>query len=612
MANGMAVTRLVGLLGLALMPSSTVLAQQPFTGLEATYQFLVHDRASSGGALFRVTTGALIGLQLPLSFVDDAEYWGAYVCTLPGNACAVTDVYSPATYTLTPQPGPAADLQTERVDVHDGTSIYDAATWQVAVVLGDVRHHWLAASGQDAYALANGQNRLLSGGYRGKSEVRAATTPSAFLYNGRRVTDPLAAFAFRMLSPTWLSPDPLMGTRYSSLITTSQLPADQPGYKSGYVTWSDWKPITGENAWAFLIGPLQAAYLHFVPGERGRYVPFHELAVQNALHILPTFAAMQSPLGAVYYAPFGTAANQGKVPINSHLVSVENNLSLYAGLRILEATLQAEWTNEEDLSHADRTVLQEALRIIAAMIDGGRAVPGPVTKGLLDFFQSHAWVDGEFVVSGLADDPRSAGAWVPTLEPKAVDVNTWGIAALGARRLDQWFGFGAAFRAWQSVKQWGAHGVGAMLWGVGYSDQDGNGRSAAGTYRQGVLSAEWTAGAINAVRNMIRHYGSLPPGSAGYAEAQILLQSLNRDEHDMLEGVQTLRVDRYALIDFPGKPPASVMPLTQDLQPYLYASRRHFIPFGWFANPLPSTCSSAWMIMVAERFDPLAYGGEAN
>jgi hypothetical protein len=147
---------------------------------------------------------------------------------------------------------------------------------------------------------------------------------------------------------------------------------------------------------------------------------------------------------------------------------------------------------------------------------------------------------------------------------------------------------------------------------VGYSDRDGNGTRADGSYQQGVLSAEWSAGAITAVRNMIQHYGSIAPGSAEYAEAQPLLRTLKQDENDMLQGVQTQRADRYALTDFPGKPPSSVLTAPRDLQPYLYASRRYFIPFGWYANPIPSTCSTAWMIMVAEHFDPLGFGGEPN
>jgi len=586
--------------------------QQGIPDTEASYAFLVSDRDARGGVLRTINTGALAGLELPLSFLDSAEYWGAYVCALPGNSCAITDAYSPRDFTLAPQPGHAGDLQTERVDVHNGTNIYDAATWQIAIVLGEVNHHYGTASSRDAYALATVQTRLLSEGVSGASGVRAVTTRSTFLYNGREIVDPQSAYAFRMLSPVWLSPDPFVGSRYASLISTSRLPAGQPDYQPGKVTWSDWKPVTGENAWAFLLGPLQAAYLHYLRDQRRSYVPIHDQGVQNALHVLPAFAAMQSSIGGVYYAPAGTSPNQGKGPINPHMVSVENNFSLYAGLRVLQQTLQAEAANEKDLSRSNRSAIQDALRTIEIMIEGGATARGSSTKGLLDFFRNSAWLDGEFVVGGLAEDPLAASVWVPIREPKAIDVNTWGIAALGADLLDQWFGFGTAYRTWQSVKRWGGYGVGSTLWGVGYSDQDGNGLHADGTYQQGVLSAEWTAGAINAVRNMIHHYESVAPGTDHSAESKAMLQSLRTDERDMLEGVQTLRVDQYLHTDFPGKLPEAVNVGTGTLRPYLYASRRYFIPFGWNANPIPSTCSTAWVVMLADHFDPLGYGGAPN
>jgi hypothetical protein len=599
----------VALLVLACASLARAGAQPGSEELEASYRFLVTERGAAGGALHVLSAGPLAGIALPYSFVDDAEYWGARVCALPGNACAVTDVYNPADYTLSPQAGPAAALQTERVDVHNGTNIYDAATWQIAVVLGAIDRHYATRPAGAAYALASGENRLLRLGFDGKAAIRATTTPRAFQYQGHRVSDPQRAYAFRMLAPTWLVADPFMGTRYASLITASALPANNPEYRSGMVTWSDWKPLTGENAWALLLGPLQAAYLHYLRGAHQRFVPFDDLAVQNALAVLPTFATLQSALGSVYYAPSGTLANQGAVPVNPHAVSVENNLSLYAGLRVLARTLRAQLEHEPGLGRADRAAIEAALATVAVMIDGGRTPHGAATRGLLAFFRTAAWRSGEFVQGGSADNPGAASGWLPTTQPRAVDVNTWGIAALGAAQLDQWFGFAAAYQAWQAVKQWGGYGAGTTLSGVGYSDQDGNGLGADGRYRQGVLSAEWTAGAINAVRNMIRHYESLAPGAPHYAQAQGMVRSLQQDERTMLAGVQQLRADRYAATAPAPQAPAgrSMVPL-----PYLYASRRYYIPFGWYANPLPSTSSTAWMLMLADHFDPFGYGGEPN
>src|SRR5260221_8641202 len=116
--------------------------QEGTPNLEATYAFLVSERDARGGVLHNVNTGSLAGLKLPFSFLDSADYWGAYVCALPGNSCAVTDVYSPQNYTLAPEAGHPRDLQTQRVDGHNCTKIYHPATPPIPVVVGDGNHSY--------------------------------------------------------------------------------------------------------------------------------------------------------------------------------------------------------------------------------------------------------------------------------------------------------------------------------------------------------------------------------------------------------------------------------------------------------------------------------------
>ncbi len=603
-------------LALSVLPAACAHAQ--IGDLEATYRFLVSDRETQGGALYTATAGALKGSALPLSFYDTPQYWGEQVCAAAKGACIVKDIYNSADYTLTPPRGPAGDLQTERVNVHNGANIYDAATWQIAVVLGQVVNKFGNPVKQDAYALATNQNKLLKEGYSGNARStvpptnRAMTKGNVFLYNGQVVSNADRAYSFRMLARNWLATDPLAGSRYASWITVNTLPIGNSEYQVGKVSWTDWKAITGENAWAFLVGPLQAAYIHYVQEQQLKFVPFADLAIRNALAVLPTFAAMQSPIGGVYHVPSGTLDNQGIKLINPHEIAVENNFSLYAGLRILEATLRAEIANDTSLAPADKATISTALKTINVMINGGQVGNNTATEGLLAFFKTKAWRNNEFVQGGLANDPNERSTWVPTLAPKAVDANTWGVAALGARQIDVWFGFGAAYKLWQQVQGWGAYGDKTELWGVGYSDQDGNGRDREGIYRQGVMSAEWTAGAIDMVRNMIHYYESIPGASASHAAAQSYLKNLKDDESAMLEAIQTLRFDSYQKTSFPGKPNDYPNLISQTSQPYLYASRRYFIPFGWYANPLPSTCSTAWIIMIADHYDPFGYGGKTN
>lgn len=587
----------------------------PRADLESSYRFLVSDREAAGGVLYLATAGKLKGQWLPLSFVDSAAYWGEHVCSSPVNVCTVTDNYNPQTYTLLPANSLAGDLQTERINTHNGANIYDAATWQIAVMLGHVVNHFKIPDNQNAYALVSNQNQLLQEGYSGNASHtaaggnRAVTAGEVFVYNHQIISNTKQAYTFRMLPREWLSADPFAGTRYAAQIKTNALPAHDSMYQPGKITWTDWKPITGENAWAFLIGPLQAAYIHYIIDQKGTFIPYQDRAVQNALNILPTFAAMQSPSGAVYYAPAGTVANQGDALINPYEVAVENNFSLYAGLSILRATLQAAFDHEKTLDATDKAAINKALQLSEAMINGGILPGNHQTAGLLAFFKNSAWRNGEFVQGGFADDPSRVIKWIATMQAKAVDVNTWGIAALGARQIDQWFGFGAAYQNWQQVKQWGGYGVGKTLWGVGFSDQDGNGIGADGNYRQGILSAEWTAGAILMVRNMLAYYQTIPAASLQYDPARRFIETLERDEQAMLTAIKNLRIDTYATVGFPGQPHSYAKLFSLPTLPYVYASKRYQIPFGWYANPLPSTCSTAWMLMLENRYNPFAYGG---
>jgi len=589
--------------------------------LHASYEFLVRDRAA-GGVVLTVPTPSGDYL-LPASYRDTPAYWALYVCRIPGNACGVTDTYNPANYQVTPQAGPTGALQTERVNVHNGANIYDAATWQIAVMLGGVKNGFAVRTGNNAYALVSNLNRFL---HQSGVESRASTAPGAkrattagstFTYNGTVISEGHRAYAFRAIAPAWLARDPLMGTRHATLITARGLPESNPDYETGKISWSDWKPITGENAWAFLIGPLQAAHIHHVIGENRPSIPFDDIAIQNALDVLPTFATMQSAIGGVYYAPAGTIGNQGHQSVNPREVSVENNFSLYAGLLMLRATLQAGAVGQPTPRAADQSKIDNALRLIDRMIDGGSngggSSGGPTpTAGLLAFFRNAAWQNGVFVQGGLANDPTQGRDWIPSQGARAVDVQTWGIAALGTKQIDAWFGYGAAFALWQNLKTWGAYGAGQTLWGVGYSDRDENGIDPSGAYKQGIMSAEWTAGAINAVRNMIAAYSAETPSSSNSAAALKYLASLRDDEAAMLNAVQKLRFDKYRAAAFPGMPDNYAALITEQTKPYLYASRRYAIPFGWYANPIPSTASTAWMLMLANHYDPFGFGGTPN
>lgn len=189
-----------------------------------------------------------------------------------------------------------------------------------------------------------------------------------------------------------------------------------------------------------------------------------------------------------------------------------------------------------------------------------------------------------------------------------MDVSTWGVAVIGQPLLDNWFGFGASFRAWEKVKEWGGfYGQDGSIWGVGYSDQDAN----------GILSGEWTAGAINLVRVLIAQYKAAQTSSKYTPEQQTLAQEyveqLAQDEQSMVAGLETLRSDQYASEGaYDTVRPdnySSLINLPSDNLAYIYASKRYMTPFGWQANPLPSTASTAWAVMVHYNYNPFTLGG---
>ena len=89
---------------------------------------------------------------------------------------------------------------------------------------------------------------------------------------------------------------------------------------------------------------------------------------------------------------------------------------------------------------------------------------------------------------------------------------------------------------------------------VGFSNQDGGGIDASGNYRNAVLSAEWSYGAITMVREMLAHY-RLPTGNPQYDQrAREFRKILERDEYTMLAAMEKLQLKNYTQTAFPGQP----------------------------------------------------------
>lgn len=593
---------------LSLSMGSVSYADSYYGDMQSIVNFLTANVDNGPGISYVATAGALKGNILPMSYYNTAKYWGEYVCHISGNNCDVTDRYNSGDYTLTPLiNSPGGDLQTERVNVNSGSNIYDAATWQLALSVAAM-HGLKGPDNKSLFDIAGNQNELLRLAYNGDSssgpragENRAVTTSEGlFEYNGQSITDPDHAYYFRMITRDWLSNDPFINTKYAKYITAKDLPADNSLYQKGKITWTDWKPITGENSWAFLIGPLQSAYLQNVKPGGQSSVPFDSVPVQNAVNVLYAFSRMQSKIGGVYYAVKGSLQNTGDQAVDPYIVSTENNASLLGGLLILKNILK-----QENNSQA-----RPYLKVIDVMINGGVMPNRDTTEGLLSYFKKYAWDSNAsvFYQGGLANKPGET-AWVPITEPKPVDVNTWAVAALGQPLIDSWYGFGTTYNIWNKMKVWGGYyDDDGNLWGVGYSDQDGNGSGHSN--KNGIMSAEWTAGAINMLNVMIAQYTSQ---KSTRPDANKYVDSLKADLLSMETHISALRVSRYGNVSmFDSVRPRNytrLMSLARNQQAYLYASKRYYIPFGWYANPLPSNASTSWALLMNYRYNPFTLGG---
>ncbi|RUM94541.1 MAG: hypothetical protein DSZ28_02645 [Thiothrix sp.] len=587
---------------------SVSFADSNYGDMQSIVNFLAANKDKEPGISYVATAGDLKGVLLPTSYYSTAEYWGEYVCNISGNNCTVTDQYNPSDYTLVPIDGsPGAELQTERVNVDSGSNIYDAAVWQLALTVAGTK----GLKGPDnnsLFEVANNQNLFLRLGHNGDAskppisgEDRGVTTPEGvFEYNGEPITNPDHAYYFRMVARDWLSTDPFINTNYSKYITAKKLPVDNPLYKKGKITWTDWKPITGENSWAFLIGPLQSAYLQSIQSGDQGYVPFNSLPVQNAIKVLYAFSRMQSEIGGVYYSVKGSLSNYGQELVDPYTVSTENNASLLSGLLILKNILTK--GNSKDS--------KKYLNVIDVMINGGVMPNQKMTEGLLNYFKKYAWdaKSGDFYQSGFANKPGKE-KWHSVPEPKAVDAITWTVTVLGQPLIDSWYGFGASYDIWNKMKLWGGYydDIG-KLWGVGYSSQDGN---KTGIHsKNGIMSAEWTAGAINMLKVLISQYGLQ---EENHPVVKKYVANLKADLQSMEEHISSLRVTQYSSIrQFDSVRPKNyddLVSLGKNQQAYLYANKRYFIPFGWYANPLPSNASTSWALLMNYSFNPFTLGG---
>jgi len=157
----------------------------------------------------------------------------------------------------------------------------------------------------------------------------------------------------------------------------------------------------------------------------------------------------------------------------------------------------------------------------------------------------------------------------------AVDCQTWVMSAISPLLIDQWFGFGASLNIWKTTKRIGGYkyqNETGLCEGLGFTDNKDD----------QVFSGEWTLGASN----MLRIFSRLYNDPSLKVEADLLLNNVVNQltQTDTIDGV--------------------------DVKGIVYANRRYWIPFGWWANKVLSTASTGWTVLLESNYNPLHLGGE--
>jgi len=290
---------------------------------------------------------------------------------------------------------------------------------------------------------------------------------------------------------------------------------------------------------------------------------------------MPALMALQSPLGSMYHCPEGTKMFPPDEDESTN-VSNENNFSAYAAFKALLFILTEYYTQGGDTS-----------------LDAAKQNCVELLKGLESWFSKHL-LPGKIA----GEDVISQGGHV-TFDGKykfqegeqafAVDCQTWGLLNVGAKKFDQWYPNTPAYQVWQKTKKLAGYFINGKIAGVGYTTPVAN-----KTIENEIWSGEWTWGAVFMCRRLAKDYMKM--GHQDWAD------SLLQDAASMVKLMNT-----------------SVDPcddgvwcdggLVQKDGSYLYANKRFFIPWGWYANPIGATSSTAWAVLNEFNYNPFQLGG---
>eukprot|EP00993_Chasmostoma_nieuportense_P006008 NODE_661_length_1964_cov_168.721829_g612_i0.p1 GENE.NODE_661_length_1964_cov_168.721829_g612_i0~~NODE_661_length_1964_cov_168.721829_g612_i0.p1 ORF type:complete len:638 (-),score=147.74 NODE_661_length_1964_cov_168.721829_g612_i0:50-1903(-) len=505
----------------------------------------------------------------------------------------------------------------ERTLTRYGLNLYDGATWEIALALWN---RWDVATVYEAnilYTSTTGPAGRKNGNPGGIVNIRAdaqdfhygdSKIPGLQLktitYPGNvthftqdadgnpsktGVKKGPGALFYRMIASKYQMIDPMTGNYANSWKFPWPNPDPKTPWNSyGLIHFNDWKPIVGENVWAAIMGPIQALQIQTggnltnatcgMPDAHPRAAcDFKTFAttpnqIQLAISILPGLEALLSQMGSLFHCPWGAKIFPYD-PEEGQNVSNENNASAYAALRMLQAVLRnyTQGSADEMLTYA-KTTTDKLVTALEKWFSTQLVSPaGELPDGARMVYQG-GHVKGTRYRPIKLTDPQGI----------AVDCQTWGMTVIGAHKMDQWYGPGMAYNIWQATKKYGGYYKNGKLAGVGYTSLPSKNGSVP---VNDIWSAEWTFGAINMAQVLAQDYQEM--GHEDY------YTSLMADAQSMWEEVTKPYPDGLQFSD----------------GSYVYANKRFFIPWGWYANPISATCSTAWAVIQERNYNPFEYGG---
>ena len=211
-----------------------------------------------------------------------------------------------------PEPLDGKEAIEDRVCSTYGLNLYDAGTWSIGLALQNEFEIQRVYNRQILYSSTTGRMDEV-GGIKdirgdttdfkyGKGQVIGASlemvTMPANMSNpmekGGKNHKIQGAFFYRMIAPCYRCVDPLIGGYAESFrYNATEMKGKGPSWNTeGAIVWNDWKPITGEQAWAMMVGPMNYLYL-----KTNKTMPrFKDFAsapaeVQLAVSILPAMVA---------------------------------------------------------------------------------------------------------------------------------------------------------------------------------------------------------------------------------------------------------------------------------------------------------------------------------